>query len=224
MNMPSGFDPYARSYDDVLADSLGGRGDVERFAAYKIDEMAHRLAGTSVRRILDFGCGVGRSLPFLAEAFPGTEVWGYDPSAECAATARTRQPGACVVDDWSKIDPESFDGVLAANVFHHVPIGVRVDELRRCASALAPGGRLFVFEHNPYNPLTRRVFERCPFDRGASMIAPGEMLELGRNAGLRVQRRAYTLFVPFRGAAAATLHRALAWLPLGAQYYVEFAR
>ena len=57
--MPVEFDPYAETYDRLLADSLG-TGDIDRFAAYKVDEIAYRLR----RRVLDFGCGIGRSLPF----------------------------------------------------------------------------------------------------------------------------------------------------------------
>lgn len=222
--MSAEFDRYARNYDAVLTTALGSDGEVDRFAGYKIDEMSQRLAASSVRRVLDFGCGVGRSLPFLREAFPEAEVWGFDPSAECASAAQSRAPSARVVSDWTMVDTASFDCVLAANVFHHVPLHARLAELERCGTLLAPEGSLFVFEHNPFNPVTRRVFDRCPFDRDAVMIAPSDMLRLGRSAGLTVRRCAYTLFLPFRGRMVAALHRALAWLPLGAQYYVQFVR
>lgn len=222
--MTDEFDPYAKSYDAVLAAALGGDVEVDRFAAYKIEEMAHRLRGVRVGRVLDFGCGVGRSLPFLVDAFPAAEVWGFDPSADCAVAARARAPTTRVVDDWNAVERGSFDCVLAANVFHHVPPVARHAELERCRALLAPQGSLFVFEHNPFNPVTRRVFERCPFDRDAEMIAPSDLLRLGRSVGLAVRHRAYTLFLPFSGPAVATLHRLLAWLPLGAQYYVQFVR
>lgn len=222
--MTSEFDPYARSYDEVLGAALGTGGEVERFAGYKVDELAHHLRGSRVRRVLDFGCGVGRSLPFLAAAFPQAEVWGFDPSAESAASARQRAPGARVVSGWRDVEEASFDCVLAANVLHHVPPDAREAELARCRTLLAPGGSLFVFEHNPFNPLTRRVFERCPFDRDAEMIRPEVLVDLGGRAGLVLRRRGYTLFLPFRGRAVAALHRALGWLPLGAQYYVQFVR
>jgi SAM-dependent methyltransferase len=222
--MGAEFDPYADDYDKVLGAALGTAGETDRFAGYKIDEMAYRLDASSVRRVLDFGCGVGRSLPFLAGAFPRAEVWGFDPSERSARAAGERVPGAHVVADWSAVEPASFDCILAANVFHHVPPVARPDQLARCRSLLVPGGSLFVFEHNPYNPLTRRVFDRCPFDRDAQMIASRDMVRLGCAAGLRVGYRAYTLFLPFRGRIVASVHRALGWLPLGAQYYVQFLR
>jgi SAM-dependent methyltransferase len=222
--MGSEFDPYAQSYDRVLSEALGASVDADRFAAYKVEEMAYQLARTHIGRVLDFGCGVGRGLPFLAQAFPGAELWGYEPSAECVRAARQRAPEARTTHVWDEIPTGTFDCVIAANVFHHIPDDQRVDALRRCGAALAPGGSAFVFEHNPLNPLTRRVFERCPFDRDASMIALPRMVALGRRAGLGIRREAFTLFLPFSGKLVGAVHRSLAWLPLGAQYYVQFVR
>jgi SAM-dependent methyltransferase len=222
--MTAEFDPYAKNYDRVLAESLPLSGDVDRFAAYKIDEVAHRRASQPMRRILDFGCGVGRSLPFLTRAFPAAEVWAYEPSPDCVEVARAREPKAHVTAQWYDVPLRTFDCVVAANVFHHVLPSDRLDAMRRCRDALAEGASFFVFEHNPLNPVTRRIFDRCPFDRGASMIDRAALMQLGVASGLRVQRKAYTLFVPFAGRIAAALQRRVAWLPLGAQYYVEFVR
>jgi 2-polyprenyl-3-methyl-5-hydroxy-6-metoxy-1,4-benzoquinol methylase len=222
--MPAEFDPYAEKYDKVLAHSLGTAGDVDRFAAYKVDEVACRVDARNVARVLDFGCGVGRSLPHLVSAFAGSEVWGYEPSEQCALAALQRAPTSHVMTEWSAIPAGAFDCVLAANVFHHIPATEQVAALRRCGGALSAAGSLFVFEHNPINPLTRIVFERCPFDRDAAMIARRRMIALGAEAGLRVRRTAFTLFVPFGGRVAGALQHALAWLPLGAQYYVQFVR
>jgi SAM-dependent methyltransferase len=222
--MPNDFDPYGSNYDRILADSLGMGRNVDRFAAYKVEAIEYRMRGLPVRRVLDFGCGVGRSLPFLAATFPQAELWGFDPSSDCVLTARRRAPGAVVTDDWKEIPLGHFDCIMAANVFHHIGADARISALRRCASTLANKGSLFIFEHNPLNPLTWRVFERCPFDRGAKMIRREEMERVGALAGLRVQHAAYTLFLPFSGRITAALHRKLAWLPLGAQYYVQFVR
>jgi SAM-dependent methyltransferase len=218
------FDRYAQSYDRVLASALGTGGEVDRFAGYKVDEMQAALSGATVRSVLDFGCGVGRSLPFLQRAFPGARVYGFDPSSESVTAAQQRAPDSIVVDDLDEIASESFDCILVANVMHHVPIAARPGELVRCARLLGRSGSLFVFEHNPFNPVTRLVFDRCPFDRDASMLMRRDLERLGAQAGLAVRRRAYTLFLPFRGKVTAAVHRALAWLPLGAQYYVQFVR
>jgi SAM-dependent methyltransferase len=222
--MGSEFDAYARNYDEVLKRAVEGFGDADRFAAYKVDEVCYRVRGAAVRRVLDYGCGVGRSLPLLADAFPRAEVWGYDPSAECAEAARRRVPKASIVTDEAEVPRRGFDVVLAANVFHHIPVAARAGALAQCRDALSDAGSLFVFEHNPYNPLTRRVFERCPFDADARMIPRREMIDAGRAGGMQVVRAPFTLFLPFRGRLVAGFHHVVGWLPLGAQYYVQFAR
>jgi len=50
---------------------------------------------------------------------------------------------------------------------------------------MRPGsGSLFVFERNPFNPVTRLVFERCPFDQAAEMLRLSATRSAGAEAGL----------------------------------------
>ena len=140
------------------------------------------------------------------------------------AAARKRESRALVTSEWSEIPNGQFDCVVAANVFHHIAEETREAEMLRCATALARTGSLFVFEHNPFNPVTRRVFDRCPFDRDAKMLRRSELVNLGVIVGLGVRRAAYTLFLPYSSKSAMSFQRALGWLPLGAQYYVQFVR
>ncbi len=175
-----------------------------------------------VRRLLDFGCGAGRSLQYLVAAFPTAAVHGFDPSKESLRHAARRAPGAVLADSWHNVAAERFDVVFAANVFHHIPRAELAQWLRQCGQVLAPGGRLFVFEHNPSNPVTRWVFERCPFDVDAKMIPPRELTDTARSAGLSLARSRYTLFFPKPLKFLRPLERGLGWLPLGAQYCAEF--
>lgn len=225
MDRRPGFDRYAAHYDAVLAASLLPTGaDIDSFAAYKVEEVAHVLRERSVRRILDFGCGPGRSLHHFQYLFPAAALYGYDPSSECAAAAKARFPNAVVSSNWDALPTDGFDCIIAANVFHHVPRDERPAMMARCALALGPQGSLFVFEHNPLNPLTRWVFKRCPFDCDAEMLGRSETSRLGRGAGLEVVAARYTLFVPWTGKAWTALQRSLGWCPAGAQYYVQFTR
>ena len=219
------FDRYARSYDNALAAALGSTiTDTDRFASYKVDETARLLRGGKIERILDFGCGVGRSLHFLRSAFPNSQLFGFDPSPECIAEARSKGLSASLTESWANIPAGTFDCVFAANVFHHIEPNDRSRELLKCAEAVREGGSIIIFEHNPYNPATRWVFERCAFDRDASMIRRGDMLGLARSVGLRIRCTGYTLFVPFRGNLWGRLQQRLGWLPLGAQYYVHLVK
>lgn len=223
--MESEFDRHARDYDAVLRASMpAGMDEDQYYARYKIGYLVRALRGRRPGRILDFGCGAGRSLAWLGEAFPDTQLCGFDPSAESLRIARERMPAARLSNDWIELCDAPFDAILAANVFHHITANEHIDWLRRCAAALAPSGSLFVFEHNPRNPLTRHVFERCPFDVDAHMIARPALLAAAREAGLALRRTNYTLFFPKPLKALRPLERLLGWLPLGAQYCVEFSR
>jgi SAM-dependent methyltransferase len=218
------FDQHARDYDRVLEQALPpGMAEDRYFAEYKVALMARLLRGRTPARILDFGCGAGRSLTCLEEYFPGSRIWGYDISGESLKVAATRTRSSTLVSDWNELEGLKFDAIFTANVFHHIPPAQRVAELTRCREHLAEGGKVFLFEHNPYNPLTRWVFERCEFDRDAEMLSLRSALEMARESGLPSCERGYTLFFPKPLASLRGLEPMLRKLPLGAQYYVQMA-
>ena len=90
-------------------------------------------------------------------------------------------------------------------------------ELRR---VLAPGGALFVFEHNPYNPLTVRVVRHVPFDEGVVLLRPHDTIRLMREAGFTTTRASFYFFFPGFLRALRPLEQAMSRIPLGAQYFV----
>lgn len=219
------FDQYARKYDQVLGQAIPeSLNEDGYFAEYKIALAAHRSMGSEPFRILDFGCGSGRSLSYLQKYFPQSELWGYDVSPESLAVARERAPAARLVHDWAAIAAQRFDLIVAANVFHHIPRDERMTALSRCREVLCDGGQMFLFEHNPYNPATRWVFERCPFDADAEMFSQRQALGLAHGAEMRVLHHGYTLFFPRPLSFLRPLEPMMEWLPLGAQYYVHMAR
>jgi len=221
--MANEFDRFADSYDQTLKAALpAGLDEDQYFAQYKIDFLARATKQRAVASVLDFGCGAGRSLAYLVAAFPQAVVAGYDPSAESIRLAAERVPTAQVTDDWKVVSQRRYDLVLGANVFHHVPRDEVSTWLRRCGETLTPGGSIFIFEHNPWNPVTRHVFERCPFDTDAKMIPRPELVDLGNSAGLKVKAATFTLFFPKPLKIFRPVERWLGWLPLGAQYCVEF--
>ncbi|RVD35866.1 SAM-dependent methyltransferase, partial [Mesorhizobium sp. M4A.F.Ca.ET.020.02.1.1] len=70
----------------------------------------------------------------------------------------------------------------------------------------------------PYNPLTRIAVFRCPFDEDAVLLGAGEAARLLRDAGFRYIRSEHFLLLPSARPFARKVERALAALPLGAQY------
>lgn len=45
------------------------------FARYKVDIVAERVS-RPVSAVLEYGCGIGRNIPFLQAAFPGLPLGG----------------------------------------------------------------------------------------------------------------------------------------------------
>ncbi|AEC21724.1 putative S-adenosyl-L-methionine (SAM)-dependent methyltransferase [Pusillimonas sp. T7-7] len=219
------FDQHAENYDRILNDSIpAALNDDNYFAEYKIALMAEHLKGLKTTRILDFGCGAGRSLPYLAKHFPGSEIWGYDVSQESLEIASKREPTAHLFSDWTKIADINFDVIVAANVFHHIPPEQRQSALAKCYANLDENGQFYLFEHNPYNPATRWVFERCPLDINAEMINPQAALKLAKQVGFFSAQHAYTLFFPRQLAFLRRLESILKRVPLGAQYYIKMKK
>ncbi|MEO8330937.1 MAG: class I SAM-dependent methyltransferase, partial [Gallionella sp.] len=135
-----------------------------------------------------------------------------------------RVPRAKLFSDWSAFPSMHFDAIIAANVFHHIPPEQRQQVLSQCRDILKAEGQMFLFEHNPYNPATRWIFERCPFDADAEMLDLKTAIVLAREAGFRSEQHGYTLFFPRPLALLRGLEPWLRHLPLGAQYYVQMAR
>lgn len=219
------FDQYAEQYDQVLGETIPeGLNEDSYFAEYKIALMAARSREKKLGRILDFGCGSGRSLPYLDQYFPNAELWGYDVSPASLKVAAQRVPRAKLFSDWDAIADMDFDAIVATNVFHHIPPAQRHDALTQCHHALADNGQMFLFEHNPLNPATRWIFERCPFDADAEMISLKTTLALVGKAGFHSEQHGYTLFFPRPLAFLRGLEPWLKHIPLGAQYYVQMAK
>jgi 2-polyprenyl-3-methyl-5-hydroxy-6-metoxy-1,4-benzoquinol methylase len=120
--------------------------------------------------------------------------------------------------------PGQFDVIFVAGVFHHVPPPQRESVSKTLMDRLAPGGKVFVFEHNPYNPVTRRIVNTCPYDADAVLLKPAELKRTLKNAGMTLEKQAYCLFVPPSLPALRGLERHLGWLPLGGQYWVQACR
>lgn len=219
------FDKYAKEYDTLLSDSMpSGLDEGSYFAEYKIALIAKLMDEKKINSILDYGCGAGRSMPYLAKYFPRAELFGYDPSPISLKLAAKRSASTTYFSKWSDIKNYSFDLIIVANVFHHIIPSERLKTLIQCREVLVSKGSMFIFEHNPYNPATRWIFERCPFDVDAEMLSMQEAKNLVKLAGMRLDNHAYTLFFPRPLAFLRPFERFLKHFALGAQYYVQIRK
>lgn len=218
------FDHFARRYRSLHEEAVRGSGEEpEYFAAYKIAYMADRLGEAIAARpleVLDFGCGIGNSIPHLARHFPKASLHGLDVSSESIRIAHAANPNASfgLIGETLPLGDARMDIALAACVYHHIAPAERLhwtNELRR---VLKPGGQLFIFEHNPLNPLTQKVVRDCPFDDEATLLARRESLNLLRDAGFRSSSVNYIVFFPKLLSALRPIEKLLRKLPMGAQY------
>lgn len=217
------FDEFASQYDQLLADPLRRRfaGDDDYFIHQKCRALLRQLnarLGAGPWRVLDVGCGQGTALSFLA---PHARIVGTDVSM---AMLQQRSSGTSVVAQEPFELPfvsGSFDAAYAFCVYHHIQAADHVRHLREMSRVVRPGGLVLVFEHNPLNPITRRVFTRAPIDQGCEMIPRRRLVEVFRQAGLGQLGHGYLLFVPqilFPVFGFSEPH--LARIPFGGQYYV----
>lgn len=225
------FDFVADEYHNLHTRNIRITGESpEFFAEYKVKDMAQALgdAARGPLRILDFGVGVGNSLPFFTRHFPAAEITGVDVSRRSLELAEQRFPRAAKLVEFDgdrlPFADASFDHAFTANVFHHIGGEDHRKHLHDILRVLRPGGKLFLFEHNPFNPLTRYAFETCPFDNDAAMIPAWRMRRILKAAGFGRVAIRYRIFFPNALRALRPLERLLTWLPLGAQYCAIAAR
>jgi SAM-dependent methyltransferase len=222
------FDKFAEEYRHLHVANirLSGEGP-EYFADYKIRDVA-RITGVAATKrplkILDFGAGLGASVPYFQRYFPQAHLTCLDVSRKSLALGAGRFPGAADFVPFDGVEipfPEGrFDLAFAACVFHHIPAADHVLLLRQILRVLKADGLLVLYEHNPFNPLTVRAVNSCPFDENAVLIPAATMVERIEAAGFGRAAQRYRVFFPHFLRALRPLESCLGRAPLGAQYYV----
>jgi cyclopropane-fatty-acyl-phospholipid synthase len=119
---------------------------------------AQRAGLQDGQRILELGCGWGSLTLWMAERYPGARVTAVSNSAHqreyILARARDRGLGNVQVltEDMNTFDPpgRDYDRVVSVEMFEHMRNYETL--MRRIASWLVPGGRLFVhiFTHREH--------------------------------------------------------------------------
>lgn len=147
-------------------------------------------------RLLEIGCGTGWIGMNFAEM--GMEVDGTDFSEEQLVIARrlAEEKGLSTIQFFQRDlvnDPvegrfEAYDGVLINAVLHHLSVEEYQAVLKRCAAALRPGGKIYMYE--PIDPKTAGGF-------GRAVVYPVEFLLrcflflFNRTGGITLQKDRY---------------------------------
>jgi SAM-dependent methyltransferase len=223
--MPELFDQFAHDYTEKVQEAITLPGvKHEFFTEVKVKHIlraAEWLGPVSSLSFLDVGCGVGETDRLLAPQVGF--LHGIDVSQDSIDRARVAIPqGHYQVDGGDRIpfDDASIDFAFAVCVMHHVPPSQWASLVAEMKRVVRPAGFVAIYEHNPYNPLTRWVVNRCEFDRDAVLLSRGKTKSLLRSAGMAIVEARDILYFPFRSPIFRRIESALGWLPLGAQYAV----
>ena len=219
------FDRYRETYDAAVNSSISFSGlTVDFFTRAKAEYITHILnetfGGLSALDLLDVGCGIGNLHPFFASKVHA--LAGVDVSSECIKTARQLNPWAdyrSYDGDRLPFDDGRFDVALTINVMHHVPPQDRKHFVRELRRVVRPGGVGLVFEHNPYNLLTRHAVSSCEFDKDAILLPAGETERLLMEAGFISPVTRFILTIPAHNRSLQHVDRLFGRVPIGAQYY-----
>jgi SAM-dependent methyltransferase len=223
--MSAPFDAYALNYDAALNRGLSISGESkDYFARERVRWIAARLRtlGAQPTRVLDYGCGTGSAGPELLRELNVRSVTGVDASPEILAAARRAHVDQRLEFDLlTDAEPSArFDLAFCNGVFHHIEPTGRLDALAYIHRSLTPGGYFAFWENNPWNPGTRLVMRRIPFDHDAKLLWPSRARHLLRRAGFDVLRTDFAFLFPRALAALRPLEARLASIPAGAQYLV----
>jgi SAM-dependent methyltransferase len=223
MSSPNNLFDLTDEYTRMLSQGIRLSGEDQTFFINgRLKDLKATLAGWEPRRILDFGCGLGLGATALARVFPQAEVVGVDAAEEAVRYAQNEHGSGRIrfqtLDQ--PLEKDAFDLAYCNGVFHHILPQERIHAATLVRQALKPGGHFALFENNPWNPGTRMVMARIPFDRDAIPLPPPENARLLREAGFEITRSLRFLF--YFPKPVAFLRFAEPWLaslPLGAQYY-----
>lgn len=225
------FDKYADNYDEGHVKAVAMSGfKPDYFHEYKFKELISYLKkvglGNKPIKLLDFGCGIGRSVEYLRKYLPKISIYGVDVSAGEIRVAKKNNKNLKNVkfasfDGYNIPFKTKFDVIFVANVFHHIKRNEQEKVLKNIYKNLAKNGYLFIFEHNPINPLTQWIYFRndFQFDKNSNLLSHFRTGNFLKKVGLPNNEVRFAIFFPQFLSMLIPFEKYLRWLPLGAHYF-----
>ncbi|MCJ2182284.1 class I SAM-dependent methyltransferase [Novosphingobium sp. 1949] len=143
------------------------------------DRLIRELDAQPGMAVLELGCGTGRNLELIAQAWPGVEGYGLDISNEMLKSARRRlgdrfslaQGDATHFDPAALFGREAFDRIVLSYAVSMIPDWRGA--IAHAAASLTPGGALHIVD----------------FGDGGRLPGPARRLLLGWLARFHVKPR-----------------------------------
>ncbi|MGH6615219.1 class I SAM-dependent methyltransferase [Sphingomonas sp.] len=116
--------------------------------------------------MVDFGAGTGTLCIGLKQRAADCRLVGIDPDPQVLAIARAKAEASGMTIDWRQamgdragevIADGSATKVVSSLVLHHCDLPMKQNMLRAMASALQPGGRLFIADYGRQRTLRMRA-------------------------------------------------------------------
>ena len=219
------FDSYDNTYEEEIKKSLSGLGVTQDFAARVkadklVDIVQENWGEADKADVLDLGCGIGLYGSYLSGKFKSLS--GIDISSKCIDVATESNPDVTYqAYDGENIpfEDNALDVVYVITVMHHIPVAQWESIVGEIKRVLRPGGLCVIFEHNPWNPATRWIVNRCEFDADAVLLSHRKAAQLMIVNGFEDISSQHILTVPIDAGWARTLDKAFGRIPVGAQYY-----
>lgn len=220
---------YRKLHSKQMITSCGVES--EYFARMKVEIIKQRQKSFDKPiKVLDFGCGDGVVCQYFLSLFENIEYYGIDISKRSIEVAKQKYSKMTNVHfslyDGEKIpfEDNTFDILIVACVFHHIHgDDIRSNILNECVRVKKEKGKMYIFEHNPWNFLTNKLVNECPFDEDAELISSIKLCHYLKNVNARKIKTKYIVFFPRKGIFKILLpiERILGWCVLGGQYYCE---
>jgi ubiquinone/menaquinone biosynthesis C-methylase UbiE len=224
------FDEFARDYRQIHNENIRLSGaDSMYFAEMKV-RLLKEFETDQPLKVLDIGCGDGTTEIFISRYFSSWRVTGIDVSSKSIEEANTQHNANTSFQVYDGLNiplsKETCDIVFMAGVLHHVDHTLHEQLLKEVHRVLKPGGRFYLYEHNPLNPVTRYLVNTCVFDKDARLLKHAYTSELLKKTGLEIDKKNFIIFFPRKGIFMKLLflEKYLKWLPLGGQYFIRSVR
>jgi len=230
-NKKVNFDLFVNNYNKLLKKKTSFFSSHEYFSDYKVRLAIENLNISSLKkiRILEYGCGIGRNIKYLKKYFKNfsIELSACDVSIKSLNFLKRLFPSVkcfdCSGRDYIYNHLEKYDIIFIAGVFHHISPKERHNVSRNISSMLKNDGQLIIFEHNPFNPITRKIVKECEYDEDAILLTPKKLISyFSKIKKMKLKEKKYYLFIPQKFRFLNFIEKYLSWFPMGGQYFLVF--